>query len=60
MNNFSFIYYFFMILFLILTIFILPKRIIDMVSKDLNKTEINDDIKEIIVKPRLFFIGFLL
>lgn len=46
MNNFSFIYYFFMILFLILTIFILPKRIIDMISKDLNTTEINDDIKK--------------
>lgn len=58
MNNFSFIYYFFMILFLILTIFILPKRIIDMISKDLNTTEINDDIKKIIVKSRLFFIVF--
>ncbi|TQO56344.1 hypothetical protein [Paraclostridium bifermentans] len=58
MNNFSFIYYFFMILFLILTIFILPKRIIDMISKDLNTTEINDDIKKIIVKSRFFFIGF--
>jgi uncharacterized membrane protein len=58
MNNFSFIYYFCMILFLILTILILPKNIIDMISKDLNTTEINDDIKKIIVKFRLFFIGF--
>ena len=47
-----------MILFLILTILILPKNIIDMISKDLNTTEINDDIKKIIVKFRLFFIGF--
>lgn len=29
-----------------------------MVSKDLNTTEINDDIKKIIVKSRLFCIGF--
>ncbi|MFL1470901.1 hypothetical protein [Paraclostridium bifermentans] len=58
MNNFSFIYYFCMILFLILTILILPKNIIDMVSKDLRTTEINDDIKKSIVKSRLFFISF--
>lgn len=58
MNNFDFLYYFILILFLILTILILPKNIIVSFSRDLNQTNMNDKFKIIVTKSRLFLIGF--